>query len=274
MMSVIVLSSDGYSDCWNPFFKLFEEHFPKMRDLEIILSTNEKTYSHKSLNITTIAHGMDVPWSKRLRLSLEATKNEIVLVVVEDFFLNSKMDEKAFTKVFNLISNENEIDHIRLLNTGVYESEASQFELIDKIIHKTKKRFLYSAGLWKKEVLKKYLNDHESPWIAEKMAHLRAKIYRHGFYCVSKDYIDTHGQLYAMFFSGVLYKGQCAEYVVPFLKKEGFTDLLKRGVIKKSDFQKNRFKAKIKLILDFRPILKSYLNIVALFIKVRIFKIY
>lgn len=269
MLSFIVLSSDGYSDCWNPFFELFEKYFPKIQNMEIILSTNTKNYTHETLNIKTLSHGNNLPWSKRYKLCLEQAKNEIVLPLSEDFFLKSKINEEDFMTVFNLIRSEKEIDHIRLLNRGVFKTEKCEYPLLKKIATSTKKRFIFSPGLWKKQVLDKYLVDFENPWIAEKMGDYRAKIYKDGFYCISEEYVKEKGQLYDTFFSGVIYKGKCAHYVVSFLEKEGYTEILKRGIMSKSDMKEVKRKAKKKLVLDFFPIMRSLFHTINLYLKQR-----
>ncbi len=270
MLSVIVFSSDGYSDCWDPFFSNFEKQFPKLENIEIILSTNTKNYSYKNLNIKVLTHGKDVPWSKRLRLSIEIAKNDIILPLAEDFLLLSKVNKNDFDKVLDLIVKEKAIDHIRILNAPVYKTEESNYEFLEKIASNTKKRFTYSPGFWKKNVLNKYIADHENPWVAEKMADLRSKIFDDGFYCVSKDYVNKNGQLYDTFFSGVIYKGKCAYYAVKFLQEEGFTDILKRGIIARDDMEEMRREAKKKLMLDIYPIIRSFFNISTLYLKEKI----
>jgi len=270
MLTFIVLSSDGYSDCWDPFFTLFEKRFPKIENMEIILSTNTKKYSYKELNIKVLTHGEDVPWSKRLRLSLEKSKNNIVLPLSEDFFLKSKVNEDVFTKVLELISKEKEIDHIRLLNAPVYKTKKSRYEFLEEIEVATRKRFTFSPGLWKKEVLKNYINDHENPWIVEKMGDYRSKILKDGFYCISKDYVNKNGQLYDTFFSGVIYKGKCQSFVVPFLEREGFTDILKRGIMTKEEVKSIKRNAKKNLLLDILPIFRSFINISMLYLRQKI----
>ncbi|MCK4562772.1 MAG: hypothetical protein KAT78_07685, partial [Flavobacteriaceae bacterium] len=78
--------------------------------MEIILSTNIKKYSYKNLDIKVLAHGKDMPWSRRLRLSLEKAKNDIVLPLSEEFFLISKVNEADFSKFLELITTKKEID--------------------------------------------------------------------------------------------------------------------------------------------------------------------
>jgi len=264
MLSFIVLSSDGYSDCWDPFFISFEKRFPKIENIEIILSTNTKDYSYKNLNIKVLTHGKDAPWSKRLKLSLEAAKYKVVLPLSEDLLLRSKIKEKVFRKILNLISNNKEIDHIRLLNKGVYDTEKSNFEYLDKISKKTKRRFTYAPGLWKKDVLIKYIVDFENPWQAEKMSDFRSRIFKDYFYTISMEYVEQYGQLYDTFSSGVIYKGKCAFYVVPFLEEEGYTRILERGIMSKEDMKLVRKKAKWDLVYYLPSVMKSFLNILFL----------
>ena len=269
MLTFIVLSSDGYSDCWNPFFRQFDRYFPKLEGLEIILSTNTKDYSYEGLNINVLKNGTNFTWSKRYLLCLKEAKHEIVLPLSEDFLLKSMVDENIFRELLRLIIEEDVIDHIRLLSKSklVYKTVESNFNYLDEITKTTRKRFIFSPGLWKKSVLEKYLLKHESPWIAERMGDLRAKIYDHGFYSVSNNYVEKESQIYDTFFSGVIYKGKCAHYVVDFLKKEGYSNILKRGIMSKKDMKKARSKARRKLIFDIFPITYSLLGVVFLYFK-------
>ncbi len=269
MLSFIVLSSDGYSDCWDPFFDLFEKNFPNISDVEIILSSNTKRYNHKTLNIKSVTHSSKDSWSKRCKASLEKAKNDVVLPLSEDFFLLSKIDKTAFIELLNLMLGNDEIHHIRLLNVG-NKVKSSNFDRIDEITYDSNKRFIFSPGLWKKEVLLSYIADHENPWMAEKMGNIRSKIYKHNFYCVSKEYVDKNGQLYDTYFSGVIYKGKCPHYVVKFLKENGYTKILERGIISKAEMTEFKSNAKKNLILDFVPLSVSFLNIFKIFVKQKI----
>ena len=43
LFTVLVNSSDGFEDCWDPFFKLFDKYWPNC-NAPIILNTEKKTY--------------------------------------------------------------------------------------------------------------------------------------------------------------------------------------------------------------------------------------
>ncbi len=102
------------------------------------------------------------------------------------------------------------------------------------------------------------------------MSDFRSKIFIDGFYCVSKDYVKKNGQLYDTYFSGVIYKGNCQSFVVPFLEEEGFTDILKRGIMTKNEVKVLKQNAKKDLISDFSPIFRSFFNISMLYLKEKI----
>ena len=151
MLSIIILSSDGYSDCWNPLFTLFEKNFPGIENYELILSTNTKKYSHSGLKILSLTNGSETAWSKRLQLSLEAANNDIVMVIVEDFFLLSEMNEQYFENYLDMILSNKGIDHIRLLyNQDKIKTIETDNPLLDKIPPYSNHRFLFLPGLWKK----------------------------------------------------------------------------------------------------------------------------
>ncbi len=166
MVSVIVLSSDGYDDCWNPFFDLLSKNFPQVKKCEIILSTNSKDYKHKDLDINVLRHGM-IPWSKRFKNSVEQAKYDIIFMLVEDDFLRSPMDAEMFNEFVEILENDEEIDHIRLLSTFERtKMNSKRIGVLQEIASKTKLRLTYLPGLWKKEILLKYLVDYEAPFMA------------------------------------------------------------------------------------------------------------
>jgi len=271
MLSVIVLSSDGYSECWEPLFMSFKEYFTGIENYELILSTNDKTFSYPGLEIKMITHGLEAAWSKRLKDSLDQAQNDLVLVLVEDFFLRSKMNSKAFHTVVDLMNNE-DIDHVRLISYGgKYKTKKSEFKILEKIVKKTKHRFLYLPGFWKKEILKKYLVDFEMPYMAEKMGNLRSKLLKDNFYCISQDYIKNNGQFYHSSASGAIYKGRWKEWVKDFLEKHKLEiDLNKRGLGTKeynAEMRKKTFKSLLKTPISTS---KSLFSIVTLFFQVKL----
>ncbi len=276
MLSIIVLSSDGYSDCWIPFFKLFRKNFPDLDKYEIILSTNTKTFEYSGLKIKTITHGEKTAWSKRLKVCLKKAKNDIVLVMAEDLFLRSLIDVKKLNDFLVLMKGADDIDHIRLLSTrDRTKVKGSAYDDLDEIEQKTKLRFLYLPGLWKKNILLKYLVNYESPFMSEKLGDARSWIYKHRFYAVSSKRRDNDEQFYDCRPSGALFKGKWSNWVPALLKEyDVHIDFDKRGFETKEFAKTSRIKSKIELLKTPISTFRSFLNIIILYIKVKIFKVY
>lgn len=269
MFSIIIYSSDAYSDCWNPFFKLFKKYFPLNENHEIILLTNVKKYQYPGLNIISLANGMDVAWSKRLRLGVEKAKNTIIFLIGDDFFLLSKVNQKLFNQQLELIVKNNKVDHIRLLHKlDKFKFSPSSFPSLSQINKYTKYRFLYAPSLWKKTVLLKYIVDFESPFMAEKMGTYRSWVLNHGFYCLSEDFIKKNGCIYNCGTSGVIAKGKWEKWAIPKLKEENLDiDFLIRGIKKDYGSKTNRNRARLTQLLKPISTFKSYSSVFLLVLK-------
>lgn len=266
MLSIIVLSSDGYSDCWDPFFYLLHRNFPEALNFEIILSCNIKCYNYDGMNIKVLNHGLETPWSKRLKLSLDAAANDIVFVLVEDFFILSRMDISVFNNLLMMISTQKEIDHIRLLyKLGKVKTTESRYKFLDRIESRSKHRFLYLPGLWKKEVLRKYVTDFETPYMAEQMGDLRSMILDDGFFAISKSYLKKNGKLYDCPTSGAIIKGKWGKWLPERLEENDLDINLKlRGFKDKESNKKAKKEIYLYLLKNLGTTTRSFMSIIGL----------
>ena len=49
-LTILINTSDGFEDCWNPFFTLFKKYWPNNQS-PVFLNTEFKNYVHPGLNI-------------------------------------------------------------------------------------------------------------------------------------------------------------------------------------------------------------------------------
>lgn len=274
MISLIICSYDGYSDCWNPFFTLLKKYFPESENFDIILSTTTKSYQFEGLNIKTIAHGENAPWGQRLKNSLQEAKYDVVLPISEDYFLNSKVNFELFSYFVNLIYNNREIDHIRLLRYRVsWKAKKSVFKHLEKIDQICKHRFLLIPGLWRKQTLDKYLKNYENVFMSEKISGFRSWIRKDGFYSINEEYVKEFGQAYGTWNSGYVFKGKWVPWGIEFLKSENINiDFSNREILDKDEMGKTRLASKIEILKNPISSLKSFLSLITLYIKLIFFK--
>ncbi|HEY9115349.1 MAG TPA: hypothetical protein VIN10_11675 [Bacteroidales bacterium] len=264
-LSIVVSSSDGYDDCWDPFFTLLKNYFPGIEGIEVLLSTQTKDYSSPGFNLKVVKHGKKAAWSQRLRQTLEQTSHKIVLFLDEDSFLRSEVNMSLLTKLVDLMDKNNEIGHIRFAK-GNWEASPTEWEFLQELKPFSRQRFMMLIGLWNKEVLLKHLVDHETTWSIEKWANIRSNILKDRFFCVSRSVIESDGSPYNAAENGGIYKGKWIEdYVVPLFSKNNIEiDFSKRGFTD----QKARLASRLMIRLEpfLHPVLtcKSIQSIISL----------
>jgi hypothetical protein len=175
--AVIVMSCDAYRDLWRPFFTLFWRYWPDCL-FPVYLGTNRLKYDDS--RVTTLPAG-DHEWSKRLRLCLEQIDEEYVLLLLEDYFLESS------------VSNVRIIRHLKLLHAlggsvlRLYPLPGPDLEVpgqssIGRIHRLAAYRISTQAAIWARGELLRMLRDGESIWEFERQGTERSQQQLNGFY--------------------------------------------------------------------------------------------
>lgn len=94
MLDIVIMSCDSYSDCWQPFYKLYTKYFPNNYKTYIVTETKDCTYFD-----TIKKQGA---WTKRLREALQELNSEYVLLMLDDYFIHDKVDKNIIEKVLRL----------------------------------------------------------------------------------------------------------------------------------------------------------------------------
>ncbi len=182
--AVLVVSSDSYSDLWQPFFRLFREHWP---DCPFRVYLGTQTANDEIPDVQVLQAGnRDLPWSDCMRSFLNAVDATYVLVLLEDFFLTGR------------VSNADVSDQIAALSElggTVLRLQpdppptirlAGRLAKIGEQHRLAPFRVSLQASIWNREALLRLLKDGESPWEFEKRGTLRSQAEPHGFYCTWK----------------------------------------------------------------------------------------
>lgn len=174
--TIIVNSCDKYEDAWEPFFKLLKLQWPECSNFEIILNTETKVYNCDFLNIRTICGG-NTTWSIRLKNVLKSIDSELVVFLLEDYFLKSPVNQKDFWEIVDYMIKEN-VGYMglkyrpnRLLKNGSLPKE--KFIERDKL--PVNLRLPLVSSMWNRKYFIKMLRNHESPWDFEQYAGIRSK---------------------------------------------------------------------------------------------------
>jgi hypothetical protein len=221
--SILVNTSDGFEDCWNPFFTLFKKYWPSCA-APIYLNTETKIWQHPSLNINcTAVQGNQLrrlTWSECLIGALDQINTPLVLYFQEDYFIHQPVRvEVVASAVEHMISNP-EVKHIaltRLGSLGPYEPYSSdEFQIIRQ---SAKYRISTQAALWRVDALKSYLRAEENGWMFEIYGTWRARRISETFLCARNEPEDG-GPAIDYLHTGII-KGKWLREIQPVFERHG-----------------------------------------------------
>ena len=177
-MAILVNSSDGFWDCWYPFFYLLETHWPSCR-FPLYLNVEEATYEHPSLKVRCLNHprlpsGENVPWSDRLIESLQAIPERYVMYMQEDYFLDAPVRDDLVEDCLRIVAEEG-VGCVHLTGFGsrggTKTAERPYLVDVPRISHY---RTSTQAAIWDKDVLLSYVRRRETVWETEILGTIRA----------------------------------------------------------------------------------------------------
>jgi hypothetical protein len=233
-LTLLVNTSDGFEDCWGPFFQLFARFWPDC-PYPIVLNTETKSAQIDSVSIRSakVASGSlrRLTWSECLARCLDDISTPFVLYLQEDFFLEAPV-QQHYIATFLEEMRAGRADVIRLMEcggSGPWIPTANP--LLWEVTQAAKYRIALQAVLWRKSTLRSHLRMHESPWQMEVFGSARARRVKDKVLCVNRDLFHGPGkEIFPYKPTGVV-KGQWEKDIVePLFLQHGIqVDFSKRG---------------------------------------------
>jgi hypothetical protein len=166
---LLVVSCDGYSDLWRPFFCLFRSRWPDC-PFPVYLGTNYMVCHEPS--VTTITVGEDISWTTGLRSMIDHVGGEYVLLFLEDFLLKRDVDTDRVLQSIS-IAVERNVGCLRLTaGLPLAFPPSAPVDGIDNIgsINKGEPyRVSAQVALWRTDVLRELLVPGMDPWEFEEI---------------------------------------------------------------------------------------------------------
>jgi len=234
--AVFVNSTDSYSDCWEPFFKLFKKLW-KDYDGHIYLNTEEKEYQYEGLNIipTKVAKFKDrnkLTWSECLLYAFDQIDTDIILYLQEDYFLKAEVNHQKMLELVDLMR-KHDLTYINISDSGNKGpfSPSSLHEDLWEVSQQDKYRISTQASLWNIRKMRKYIRKHENPWQFEYYGNIRARRRKDAFYAVNRDrYNRNYQPIFPYDPTGIVMRKWVREIVVDLFDKNDITvDFTERG---------------------------------------------
>lgn len=178
-VTLLVNSSDGFEDCWPPFFSLLGRYWPQM-NWPVLLNTETRDFAWPGLDVRASRVGAGererLSWSECLIRAISAIRTPLLLYVQEDYFLDQPVDDAKVRAAVQIMLDNPEIAYIGLTKHGSHGPFApSAHEGFGVISQKARYRISTQAGLWRPTALASYLRPAENGWMFEIFGTWRAR---------------------------------------------------------------------------------------------------
>ncbi len=242
-LTVLVNSTDTFSDCWPPFFQLFKRYWPSC-PCHVVLNTETREHSDTELQLACSkvqasdpAGSPRLAWSDCLIRCLDVVRTPLVLYLQDDYFLNGPVDQAFVAQCVDVMI-ENNVPHIRLMevDTRARYQKTHLHPLLWEIDQRANYRVSLQAGLWGVAALRGLLRTGESAWTFERRGSVRAMSRPDVFLCQSLDHFNHQGRYPIPYQPTGIVKGKWyAPAVVELFAANGISvDYAKRGFYRDS----------------------------------------
>lgn len=230
--SVLVNTSDGFEDCWPPFFTLLDKYWPQCK-APIYLNTETKNWNWPGKEVICCkvqgANISRLTWSECLIAALEQIKTPFVLYFQEDYFIHQQVNDDVIENAAKFMMDHPEVKHIALTRHGsLGPYETYSVEPYQLIRQDARYRISTQAALWRVDTLKSYLRSEENGWMFEIYGTWRARRVKETFLSLKFD--NEHGGPAIDYLHTGIIKGRWLNEIKQVFDQNGIEmDFSKRG---------------------------------------------
>lgn len=267
--TLLVNTSDGFQDCWNPFFQLYST-FWNAPHVPILLNTeNITSYSFPGLSIkcsavqaqAKLTEPRRLTWSECLMAALDQVETELVLYMQEDYFIEQPVEQEVVEEMATYLLEHPEVGYIGLTHFGnipPFQPWDSHPSLVK--VGNTAYKISTQAGLWRKETLLKYLRPYENGWMFEIYGTRRAWRSQDIFLTLDRTKFHAQHPVISYTHTGII-KGKWHEHMPALFSKHGIDmDFTKRGFYKPKSWLLRKWETGIKLLKEPKQLVKGILG--------------
>ncbi len=203
--AVIVNSCDAYKTLWRPFFTLLKAGWSNC-PYPIYLNTETEKYNCEDGTVVSICHGTKNAWSDRLIDTIKMVDKKYVLLLLDDFFIDGKVDDGRINKCVEWLEENKNISCFSFYPSKWVDIDNRKYEGFELRYTYGEYRFNMQAALWRKKDLLKLLVKGENPWQTENRGNFRARVLmpKKEFYAIGKN----ERLVFCYEYGGALHRGK------------------------------------------------------------------
>ncbi len=180
-VAVMISSCDKFKDVWTPFFTLFFKYWADC-PYPVYLITEKEKFEDRRVQSLCLGEGRD--FSSLLDEALTVINEPLILLMLEDFFLDADVDTKQlnqYVAYFKQVS----AGYMRLVANPAPDRCCDDNGRLGIINKGADYRLSLQVAIWDKRVLLGLLRSGESPWELELLGSRRSDELEQPFLCVN-----------------------------------------------------------------------------------------
>lgn len=221
-VSILVVSFDGYSQVWKPFFQCFFRHWPDC-PYPVALGANTKSYDDPRVRPVLI--GKDQDYSTNLLKMLEHVTSDWVIVWMDDFLLVGDVDTDRIRRLVNVADAEG-AGYVNLISLPLELTPLFTVGNVSGEIGEMRQgapyRVVFGTSLWRRQALLDVLRPGESAWQIEREGSLRTNDLPWRFFFVSRQRLKSP----PLRVENAIEEGRWTRRAARFLRAEGMAGAL------------------------------------------------
>lgn len=182
-IAILIASCDKNIWLLNIFLKYFFEFWGEC-PYKIYISLENSKFEFEDKDIIVLNNNENIGWSGRIKRCLESINEEYILVMLDDFIIEEKVNQEKINHYISIMNRENISN---LILTPVQNEKNDLDSKYNSFVHRNRfGRYKTSlqCGIWNKDLLYNLLKENESAWEFEIFGNIRSFLYRNEFYCV------------------------------------------------------------------------------------------
>lgn len=266
-LAVFVNSSDGFQDCWPPFFELYRRYAGTLRNLPLYLNTERVrcTVAEPGAIATAVwpqTEGKRPTWSECLKRGLHCVRETYVLYLHEDYFLTRQVDDARIAAALEILRRDDSVGVIYLNQYGPqFRHSRPHSSGVVEVCRPARYLASTQAAIWRKQFLVSLLRPWENGWTFEKCASLRIRRSSARILSVSPEVMACHPVIDYVY-TGVM-KGRWNPDCVPLFDEHGIpVDFARRGFYCERGRWKSRLEVLGKIMASPQSALRSVVSLV------------
>jgi len=269
-LTIVINTCDLYSDVLELFFAAFKEFWPNCPYSIVINSetNNYQQYDCASTHLYSLRKHNS--WGERLLQTLKAINSEYVLMLYDDFILESMVNNNKIKSLIDLLESNERASVVYLIHTSL-PSISSEFDGLDIVYDNIEYRLNSAPAIWRRNKLIEYTGEFDNPWAWEVFGSYRTFNDGFVFYTLNESSSDIYSYNYKK--GGAIYRGRWVKEVIEdkFKKYMIDIDLNKRGYSENATTESRSLIWKVKFMyLGYKMVGMKSLRFIGNYIKVKI----